>query len=386
MLWQARAVIDDRPGSLGDLAVACGDRGVNILGLQIFPAPDGRVVDELVLHTPGGWSAADVGAMCAAAGVTGASVSPCPPQVLVDQAVRYLRAAQVVLEEPDRLEDQLARLLHADVAVGPPGVGRLVLDDGPGPAVTLSRAVPFSDTELARARELRRVAAGGPTSPPRPAGRPGPPRRQGTTPGVRAGSAGDIGAVVAMHARCSAETVRRCHDVPTPQLSGRSARALLEPPGGASVLLEAGSDVVGVGAFTPDPGEGGRTAELVVVVEDGWQRRGHGTRLLRAVVDAAARHGVETLVCRVPPDDGRVPATLRRSGLRARASFADGLTEYRIPVAERTVGDTARRRRGNRPAMGQLTPRLTTLLHARAELREVRPAADLLDQAVRGGA
>ena len=45
MLWQVRTLLEDRPGALAALSVGCGDQLVNILGLQIFPAPDGRVVD-----------------------------------------------------------------------------------------------------------------------------------------------------------------------------------------------------------------------------------------------------------------------------------------------------------------------------------------------------
>ncbi|HEX6248238.1 MAG TPA: GNAT family N-acetyltransferase [Nocardioidaceae bacterium] len=388
MLWQVRALIEDRPGSLADLAVACGDRAVNILGLQIFPAPDGRVVDELVLHTPGGWSAEDVARMCATAGVSGPTVTPCPPQALEDQAVRYLRAAQVVGERPDLLEDQLARLLDADVAADAGEPGALVLDDALGPSVALSRPVPFSDTEAARAGELRRVAAVAlglmpPTTEPVVA----ESSRTESTPTLRAGGAADVRAVVAMHARCSAETVRRRYHAPVPHLSSRLARAVLDPPGGASLVLTVGYDVVALGTFAPDPSEeDGRTAELGVMVEDRWQRRGLGTRLLRALSVEAAGRGFEMLTCHVQPDNEAVMPTIRRSGLRVRATFADGLTQYRIPVGSLGGTDAGPRRRGNRPAMGEVTAGLTSLLHTRRELREIHPAADLIDQAVRGGA
>ena len=71
MLWQVRASLEDRPGTLAALAVSCGEQLVNILGLQIFPAADGRVVDELVLHTPGGWGPREVEQLCAGAGGLG---------------------------------------------------------------------------------------------------------------------------------------------------------------------------------------------------------------------------------------------------------------------------------------------------------------------------
>lgn len=410
MLWQVRALLEDRPGAMAALAVGCGDRNVNILGLQIFPAADGRVVDELVLHTPGGWDAEDVAELCAAAGVADRVVAPCSPHALEDQPVRYLRAAQTVAERPDLLEQQLCALLDADPAgadpAGTAGGYRLVLDDQHGPRVALSRPVPFTDTELARAVELRRLAAAvldlGPdvasdlasaagldaapvTGPGGPA--PDVAVRSRSEPGVvtlRLGTTDDVPALVAMHARCSAETVRRRYHAPVPHLSHRLARALLAPRRGLSMVATVDGELVGVGLLAFED----ETADLGIMVEDRWQRRGHGTRLLRALAEAAAGQGVQSITCLVQPDNPAVLATVHRAGLRARVSFADGLSRYTVPIGELAPDGASRRRERhrNRPAMGEITAPLVALLHDRAELRGVYPAADLLDQAVRGGA
>jgi len=37
MLWRVRTTLPDRPGALAMLAATCGEAGVNILGLQIYP-------------------------------------------------------------------------------------------------------------------------------------------------------------------------------------------------------------------------------------------------------------------------------------------------------------------------------------------------------------
>jgi len=366
MLWQVRASLEDRPGTLAALAVSCGERLVNILGLQIFPAADGRVVDELVLHTPGGWGTHEVEQLCADAGAVDAAVAECSPRALEDQPVRYLRAAQVLVDQPELLEDQLCRLLDAQPADGT-GAASVDLDDGPGPGVTLSRSQTFTDTEVARATELRRLAAtvlGTGPAPATPA--PGPDSADAVT--VRQGTAEDAGALAAMHARCSAETVHRRFLAPVPRLSPRLARALLEPVGGVSLLVTVGRHVVAAGMLGPDPETPG-AAEVGVMVEDRWQRHGHGTRLLRALAVEAAHLGYDTLTCMVRPDNDAVLPSIRRAGLRARVSFADGLTEYRIPLA---------RLQGTAP--------LVALLHGRRELREVYPPADLVDRAIRDGA
>lgn len=398
MLWQVRALLEDRPGAMAALAVGCGDRNVNILGLQIFPAADGRVVDELVLHTPGGWDADDVADLCVAAGVADPTVAPCSPHALEDQPVRYLRAAQVVVDRPDLLEQQLCALLDADPAgLAPAPPGALVLDDTPGPRLALSREVPFTDTELARAAELRRLAAGdaesaegeegGDTAPALGSvGVVAPPRSDAGLGVVtlRPGRPADVAALMAMHGRCSAETVYRRYHAPVPHLSPRLARALLAPRHGLSIVATVGDEVVGVGmiAFEDD------TADLGIMVEDRWQRKGHGARLLRALAMAAAEQGVETMTCLVQPDNRAVLATVHRAGLRARVSFSDGFNRYTVPIGDLAPGGAARRaeRRRNRPSMSEITAPLVALLHDRAELREVYPAADLLDQAVRGGA
>ena len=59
MLWRIRTTLADRPGALAALAASCGEAGVNILGLQIFPGIE-SVTDELVLRTPEGWGEGEI--------------------------------------------------------------------------------------------------------------------------------------------------------------------------------------------------------------------------------------------------------------------------------------------------------------------------------------
>jgi ribosomal protein S18 acetylase RimI-like enzyme len=401
MLWQVRALLEDRPGALAALASSCGARNVNVLGLEIFPGVDGRVVDQLVLHTPGGWNAGDVARLCELAGVASPAVTPCSAHALEDQPVRWVRAAGAVAERPDRLEQTLARLLDAQPLDGLSGYEELVLDDGPGPAVRLHRRTPFTDTEVARATELRRIAARAPspvTDRAVAATRVRGPstggqslsdvwsQGSGAPPGaeqlvLRPGTGADVDAVVALHERCSAETVRRRYHAPVPSVSRRLARALLEPVEGASLVLVHGAEVVGLGVLAGGP-DG---PELGLMVEDRWQRQGHGSRMMRALALEAAGRGAETVTCVVEPDNDAVLHTIRRAGLRALVSYSDGRTQYKVLVA-RLAGKGGPRRRPNRPAMGAVTAGLVSLLHQRSDLREVYPPAAALDQAVRGGA
>ena len=370
MWWQVRAVLEDRPGALASLANRCGQEAVNILGLQVFPSLEGRVVDELVLHTADDWTAADVERLVRQDGVEEAVVEPCPPHVLEDQPVRYLRAARAVMRDPETLADELRRTLGAGS-----GAYSLVIDDGDGQPLMLSRSAPFTDIEVARAKELRHVAL---LAAPSAAAAVVP--ATGGPVALRPGTADDVQALIAMHGRCSAETLYRRFHAPVPRLTSRMARSLLEPLDGFSMVLTADDAVVGCGLVARE----GDTFEIGLLVEDGWQHRGHGTRLLAALVKASVERGAESLTCYVQPDNEAVLGTIRRAGMRAHVSHVDGITACRIVVGERVAAaDTPRRRRAIGSFMGSVTSPLVTLLHDRAELRPIFPAADLIDQAVR---
>jgi GNAT superfamily N-acetyltransferase len=84
--------------------------------------------------------------------------------------------------------------------------------------------------------------------------------------------------------------------------------AVLEPPTPGHTVLVAldGPAVAGFAAVTPGEGSvhGTATSELAtLLVEPRWGRRGHGSRLLAAVVDLASATGVVTLQMWLPEDD-----------------------------------------------------------------------------------
>ena len=341
MLWQVRAVVKDRPGSVAALAASFGVAGANILALEIFPTGGGCVVDELVLSTADGWTAGDVEELCGEAGVVCVVVRRASTRVLEDQPVRWLRAAQALLADPERLEEQLCTLLGAAPSVPSQEAG-LTLTQGAGPSVRITRDVAFTDTEVGRATELRRFAgaalrAGRTSTAPESrrepvtgapsAARHQRPRAQEVV--VRPGVATDAEALVAMHHRCSAEVLLRRYRQPVGRLTPRDAVALLEPEGGRSVVVLEGDDLVAAGLVVPD----GDQLLLALHVEDARQRRGLGARLLRALAVEAVGLGWDEVVCLVQPGDSAVLSTVRRAGLLALVSYADGTCHHRLPLA-----------------------------------------------------
>ena len=388
MLWQVRALLPDRPGAMAALASRCGTQGANILALDVHPAPDGRVIDELVVHAPSEWTRTDVERLCHASGVDDCVVTPCGAQALQDQPVRYLRAAQVLVRQPQQLETVLCRLLDAAPSRSIDSA-TLLLDDDAGPRVALEREHPFTATEQARATELRLVAAAaagsdGPTLTARTPGeavrrRPAPPAESVTTLAavtLRAGTIADGRDLVELHDRCSAETLRQRYHSPVRNLSTRLAEAMLEPDDGFSVVVTAPDGALG-GFGLVILGED--VAEAALLVEDRWQRQGLGTRLLAALAEEAAGAGVRDLTLLARRGNTSVLATVHRAGLRAHVGTVDGLSRIRVPLG--TLTSTPRT--PGRPARGRITQPLVALLHHRQELREVYAPADLIDRSVR---
>ena len=150
MFFRVRASLTERPGALALLATRCGEAGLNILGLQIFPDL-GRVTDELVISTPEDWTAGAVAELVSGAGGDEVSVEPCTTHDLIDQPMRWLAAAQDVIADPALLPAVLEKLL------------------GPHPE-------KWSATEHSRAAALRALAESLAEARRRPA-RPGGVRR-----------------------------------------------------------------------------------------------------------------------------------------------------------------------------------------------------------------
>ena len=110
MYFRVRTSLVERPGALARLATQCGEAGLNIMGLQIFPDL-GSVTDELVISVPDSWTARAVAELVSGAGGDEVSVEPCTTHDLIDQPVRWLTAAQDVVADPALLPALLEKLL-----------------------------------------------------------------------------------------------------------------------------------------------------------------------------------------------------------------------------------------------------------------------------------
>jgi len=144
---------------------------------------------------------------------------------------------------------------------------------------------------------------------------PGTPPLGASGVAVLPATAPDTEALLAMLGRCSrASLFHRFHGF-TDGVAYFSA-LLRDRPAGKTLLAWSGSTCVAVGTLGADSAG---LLDLGVLVEDAWQRRGIGTRLIRSLLDDARAKGVTTVRADVLADDEFILRALRRIG-RLRVS------------------------------------------------------------------
>jgi GNAT superfamily N-acetyltransferase len=169
------------------------------------------------------------------------------------------------------------------------------------------------------------------------------PAASGALLSVRRATEGDRQALTRMLARCSGDTrYRRFHGpvkaFPEPYLTEALAGSPVHVALVASVPAEAAAGTVDDAADDAAEGADGDAvvalascrlvaegaAELGLLVEDGWQQRGIGGRLLRELADFAAQIGLRVLQAQLLAEQAWITGLLRRYG-RCETVAAGGL-------------------------------------------------------------
>jgi GNAT superfamily N-acetyltransferase len=76
-----------------------------------------------------------------------------------------------------------------------------------------------------------------------------------------------------------------------------------------------------------------RDAEIALTVEDAWQRRGIGRKLVRRLGALAAQRGFDTFVATIHPDNRAALGLLRQLVPDATVWFSSGEYQARLPLA-----------------------------------------------------
>ena len=232
-----------------------------------------------------------------------------------------------VLEEGRDAEEVLRELLETE----PPDVadyrGHDVLDltRRNGSVLRISRAIPFTAVERARAQALLSLVsdAGFETPLISPS-----PRHQ--VPMVREATLADIEAVSALHERCSVETLYNRYQVPLRMpMTTRMARRLVAPEAGVALVAQVGLDVVGHGLL--EAVETVWTFQLLI--EDAWQGQGLGTMLVKQAASRAKSHGAARLTFITEGSNDKLLRTVGNAGFVARVERHDGNVHITVPLS-----------------------------------------------------
>ncbi|MGC5346431.1 GNAT family N-acetyltransferase [Streptomyces sp. DT171] len=327
VLWRMRTTVRDAPGSLASLCVALARHRIDILTLQTHPLARGTV-DEFLLRAPATLQARQLSREISEAGGSSTWIERADAHDLVDTPTRVLglatRTALDAAELPLALRQLLGRCtIHSVPAVSfdgrPTGASAPVegvleetsmrLRDPSGGVITVERPyLPFTPTEFARARALVELDARlGPRVPRDEAVLTLP---EGDPVTVRRADRSDLTAARAMHDRCSEHTLRLRYHGPVGD-ADRYLDHLLSPRYGRSLAVRTSSgQLVALGHLLWD----GDETEVALLVEDGWQRRGIGSRLLHRLVELAVEADCENVYAVTQAANTGMVATMRGLG------------------------------------------------------------------------
>jgi GNAT superfamily N-acetyltransferase len=339
-LWRIRATVDDRPGYLSVLTAGLALRSVNILAVQVHTTEAGAV-DDFLVDAPDPMSEADLLAAITRGRGRDAFVARAEAQGLADQPTRALALAGRLVHDPDTLGEALVALLDAaevrwrpeSPAGQPPhhqgfDGPRMVLADPAGGTYEVLRSRPaFTPAEYARAQALVEVSAALLRHSADEATLLLP---DGSELLVRAAVADDLEGVRRLHERSSLDTRRRRYLGGNHTPTDARLRRLIEPDDGLTLLAVHGTKVVAMANLIAE----GDLAEAALMVEDGWQRRGIGTALLRRLMAYAEGAGIAAVVAHTGADNAAMLRTLRRFG--AEGGDRDGtMLSLTLPMAGR---------------------------------------------------
>jgi GNAT superfamily N-acetyltransferase len=141
-----------------------------------------------------------------------------------------------------------------------------------------------------------------------------------------------VPAIAAMWQRCTPATRLARFHAPVKDIPASYLHTVLADPA-ASVLAACGhvGDVVALASLICGPGGG--TAELGVLVEDAWQRRGIGRRLVTHLITTAPARGITTLTASVRTENAKIAELLRRVPGEFSLTMDGRVLEARVRLA-----------------------------------------------------
>jgi len=342
--WRLRIDIPDRPGGLSLLLNALGTLHVYVVAAYVLDSHDGDRTIDLALMAPDRVAADTLLAAAMTIGRSGYVMEGSLDDA-GDLPTRVLDGTTELVTNPESAPAAAAMLVEADrFEVTDAAHGEDDATDVLRLQWTADRHVvlhrdwaPFARAEKSRASALLRLAA----SIASVAGEAEAlgwvePMKLGGTVWIRLARPEDSDAVAAMHERCSESTLYRRYLTAVGQWRDVTLRRLTGGHRGATlVAMSEDGTIVGLGHVFPDASAQSQTAEIAVLVEDAYQGRGVGTRLVRHMLELAERLGFDDVTATVLAQNDEMMRVLDSTGLTWSRHVEAGVLTLRatLPTA-----------------------------------------------------
>jgi len=353
--WRLRIDIPDRPGGLSLLLNALGTLHVYVVAAYVLDSHDGDRTIDLALMAPDRVAADTLLAAAMTIGRSGYVMEGSLDDA-GDLPTRVLDGTTELVTNPESAPAAAAMLVEADrFEVTDAAHGEDDATDVLRLQWTADRHVvlhrdwaPFARAEKSRASALLRLAA----SIASVAGEAEAlgwvePMKLGGTVWIRLARPEDSDAVAAMHERCSESTLYRRYLTAVGQWRDVTLRRLTGGHRGATlVAMSEDGTIVGLGHVFPDASAQSQTAEIAVLVEDAYQGRGVGTRLVRHMLELAGRLGFDDVTATVLAQNDEMLRVLDSMGLTWSRHVEAGVLTLRatLPTAAPRIPPPSRNR------------------------------------------
>jgi GNAT superfamily N-acetyltransferase len=159
----------------------------------------------------------------------------------------------------------------------------------------------------------------------------------GSAVAIRPIEPADAYALLRMFDRLSPESIyhRFFSPMPRPRRAALIQLAGLDHELHDALVATAGSEIVAVARYDARPAE--TDAEVAVIVDDEWQDRGLGTRLLHRLARVGARRGLMAFRATVLGENRRALPFLRRLSPDAEVVFRHGEYQVYAPFRRRAL-------------------------------------------------
>lgn len=306
--WRVRVVAPDSPGATAHVLRIVALMKASVVTLFTSVQADNEQLIDMILRAPDHLDRQQIREALSSASQR-ILVFPGQPSDADDPVARILDVAATLVERPESAPRAAAQMVMADSwRVEPATSGEdaskevMRLQWTPDHHVVLRRTgAPFVDVERARASALLRLID---SLSRAPAGAGGfgwvEHLKDGSRVDIRLARPEDDDGVAAMHQRCSEETTYQRYFAPVTEWREDQLHRIAGGHRGATlVAIAPDGSIVGLGNVFPDQPGDTDTAEIAVIVEDAWQGRGLGSRLLEHLVEISKRQGFTHLVALV---------------------------------------------------------------------------------------